>query len=59
MIKSLINVSLELGMDYILEVHNEKEMEIALNFSGAIIGINNRNLKNLKSPNWCNYDGWN
>ena len=47
LIKDLISASNELGMDFILEVHNEKEMEVALNFNGGIIGINNRNLKNF------------
>ena len=34
-------------MNSILEVHNEKEMEIALNFKNALFGINNRNLENF------------
>ena len=46
-IKDLISTCNELGMDFILEVHNEKEMEIALNFNEGIIGINNRNLENF------------
>ena len=34
-------------MDFILEVHNEKEMETALKYDEGIIGINNRNLENF------------
>ena len=34
-------------MDFILEVHNEKEMEAALKYDEGIIGINNRNLENF------------
>ncbi len=47
LIQDLIFTSLELGMDSILEIHNEKEMELALNFENAIYGINNRNLENF------------
>ncbi len=47
LIKDLSDTSLELGMDFILEVHNEKEMEKALNYENSIIGINNRNLENF------------
>tara|TARA_B100000963_G_scaffold355594_1_gene374140 strand:+ start:4974 stop:5765 length:792 start_codon:yes stop_codon:yes gene_type:complete len=47
LIKDLVDASTELEMDFILEVHNEKEMEIALNYDQGIIGINNRNLENF------------
>ena len=47
LVKDLISVSNELGMDFILEIHNEKEMEAALKYDEGIIGINNRNLENF------------
>ena len=34
-----------LGLDYIIEVHNEEELRRAQNFPEAMIGANNRNLK--------------
>ena len=34
-------------LSIIVEVHDEKEAEIALKYQEAIIGINNRNLKTL------------
>ena len=39
----------ELNVTSIVEVHTPDEAEKALNFDKAIIGINNRNLKNLKT----------
>ena len=47
LVKDLINTSNTLGMDFILEVHNEKEMEFALNYNEGTTGINNRNLENF------------
>ena len=47
LVKDLISVSNDLGMDFILEIHNEKEMEAALNYDAGIIGINNRNLEDF------------
>ena len=47
LINELISTADELGMNSILEVHTEKEMEIALNFKNALFGINNRNLENF------------
>ena len=37
-----------LELDYLIEVHDEKELSRAESFSNAIIGVNNRNLKTFE-----------
>jgi len=44
-LEGLLELSHELGMDCLVEVHNEAELEIALRSKARIIGINNRDLK--------------
>ncbi len=39
----------KLGLECLVEVHDEKELEIALQSGAEIIGINNRDLKTLKT----------
>ncbi len=44
----LIELSYELRMSCLVEVHNEAEMKIALKSKAKIIGINNRDLRSFK-----------
>ena len=45
--KSFIKLANELKLDCIIEVHNEEELKRAIKIDYPVIGINNRNLKNL------------
>ncbi|MGG0187302.1 indole-3-glycerol phosphate synthase TrpC [Bacillus rhizoplanae] len=38
----------ELGLEAIVEVHNEEELEIALELNPDVVGVNNRNLKTFE-----------
>lgn len=46
-LKSFNNLAKSLELDCLVEVHDEKELEIALDCGCEIIGINNRNLKDF------------
>ena len=52
----LYEEALRLNMSIIVEVHTVEEAEKALNFKDALIGINNRNLKTLKTDINTTYD---
>jgi len=52
----LYEEALRLKMSVIVEVHTVEEAEKALNFKEALIGINNRNLKTLKTDINTTYD---
>ena len=55
----LYDEALKYNMSVIVEVHTVDEAKKALNFKNALIGINNRNLKTLKTDintTYCIYD---
>jgi len=47
--QQLYTAATEWGMDVLVEVHNEAELHRALKFSPQLLGINNRDLKTLKT----------
>ena len=55
-LEDLYNTALEYKMSVIIEVHTIEEAKRVSNFSGAMIGINNRNLKTLKTDINTTYD---
>ena len=52
----LYDEALKFNMSIIVEVHTVEEAKKALNFKEALIGINNRNLKTLKTDINTTYD---
>ena len=55
----LYEEALKYKMSVIVEVHTVEEAKKALNFKDALIGINNRNLKTLKTDINTTYDIYN
>lgn len=47
-LRDFYQMSYELGMNVLVEIHNEQELEAALDIDAKIIGINSRNLKTLE-----------
>ena len=47
--RTLNKAAHDLGLDVLIEVHNEKELQRALTLEGRLIGINNRDLKTFET----------
>ena len=46
-LRSLADVAEQLGLDTLVEVHDERELDTALAANARVIGVNNRNLRTL------------
>jgi len=47
-LKSMYDLSMQLGMVPLVEIHNEAELATVMNLEPELIGINNRNLKTMQ-----------
>ena len=47
-IEKFISIAKKLELDYLIEVHDENELERVEHFEDALIGVNNRNLKTFE-----------
>ncbi len=56
MARDLYALALDLGMDVLIEVHNEQELDRALALNPQMIGVNNRNLKTLEVDVQTSFD---
>lgn len=54
--EELNSTAIELGMDVLIEVHNEAELERSLPLDNRLVGINNRNLHSFETSLQTTYD---
>jgi indole-3-glycerol phosphate synthase len=47
-LQALHRAARDLGLDVLVEVHDERELEIAIEAGAEVIGVNNRNLRTLE-----------
>tara|TARA_Y100001970_G_scaffold141803_1_gene174488 strand:- start:280 stop:1026 length:747 start_codon:yes stop_codon:yes gene_type:complete len=47
-IEDFVNIAKKLQLDYLIEVHDENELNRVEHFEDAVIGVNNRNLKTFE-----------
>ncbi|WP_019243179.1 MULTISPECIES: indole-3-glycerol phosphate synthase TrpC [Bacillus] len=47
-LKTLFDKAIHEGLDVLVEVHDEKELQIAVNLGAKLIGVNNRNLSTFQ-----------
>lgn len=47
-LQELYSYAAKLGLEVLVEVHNEEEMNVAMELGATIIGVNNRNLKTFE-----------
>ncbi len=47
--RTLNKTAHDLGLDVLIEVHDEKELDRALTLEGRLIGVNNRDLKTFET----------
>jgi indole-3-glycerol phosphate synthase len=48
---ALYNKALEWGLEPLVEVHTEQEMEFAIKLKACLIGVNNRDIRRLERDN--------
>jgi indole-3-glycerol phosphate synthase len=48
-LKELLVLSVELGMQCLVEIHDESELDVALKSGAEVVGINNRDLRTFKT----------